>query len=394
MTNTRGVPLADIVIELATKEGAPPLALTPEPTSDDRGRFRVHGFPPGPYTICATPRSERRPAIPGESVYARTCFPFAVALRGTSKLALQLERLGAFSIRGTVLGSEGTLPPRLLARLVRLGDGPARSTVLPIGTDGAFAVGRLPPGAYEVTAQTVSLSRPPSSDPSEWARVRIEIVDRDVTDVVVQLTGGVTVRGRVFIDDPNTDRGLRSIEVRAVPPLLAGGVPSAPAVETDDDGLFALKGLFGPTVVRVRTPDRYAVKSIRYAGRDITDVPVEFANDPDVSVEIVLSPATAEIAGRVLDDVGRPAEDAGVLYFPADPAAGRRTEGGLRQQSIGGRYRIDKIPGGDYLVIAVRGPRPGWTEKDYAALAPLAERITLGDGERRVLDLRAVTLGR
>ena len=69
------------------------------------------------------------------------------------------------------------------------------------------------------------------------------------------------------------------------------------------------------------------------------------------------------------------------------PHGGKRTEGGLRQQSIGGRYRIDRITGGDYLVIAVRGPRPGWTEKDYATLAPLAERVTLQDGERRGVGL-------
>ena len=105
-------------------------------------------------------------------------------------------------------------------------------------------------------------------------------------------------------------------------------------------------------------------------------------------------PATAQLSGRVLDELGTTVEDAGVLYFPADPARWKAYEGGIRQQSIGGRYRIDKIAGGEYMVIAVRGPRPGWTEKDYAALAPLAERVTLEDGERRTMDLRVVTLGR
>jgi hypothetical protein len=171
-------------------------------------------------------------------------------------------------------------------------------------------------------------------------------------------------------------------------------VPSPTPVETDDDGAFVLRGVFGTRVVRLRTPQGYAVRSIRYAGRDITDVPTEFGADSTSSVDILLSQSTAELTGRVLDDLGRPAEDAGVLYFPADPARWKAYEGGLRQQSIGGGYRIDRITGGDYLVIAIRGPRPGWTEKDYTALAPLAERVTLQDGERRVLDLRVVTLGR
>jgi Carboxypeptidase regulatory-like domain len=395
VVNSVNVPLADVVLELIPQATDKPIPFEHLPTTDDRGQFRVHGIPQGRYTVCARPRSARDGAAP-DWMYARGCFAFPIDSRGSDGQVspIRLERQGGYSITGRIIGPGGNLPPRITAALARIGESQFRMTGLPVAEDGSFVAARLVPGIYEVVAYTNLKAQPLSGVAPQWAGARVEILDSDVTDIVLQLSEGASVRGRVTIDDPGNDRPLRGIEVRAVRVGAAAQVPSPTPVETDDDGAFVLRGVFGTSVVRLRTPHGYAVRSIRYTGRDITDVPTEFGADSTSSVEILLSQSTAELTGRVLDDLGRPAEDAGVLYFPADPARWKAYEGGLRQQSIGGRYRIDKIPGGDYLVIAVRGPRPGWTEKDYVALAPLAERVTLQDGERRVLDLRVVTLGR
>ena len=398
VTNGPGVPLADVLIEFVPLPGTTPLALEYPPITDDRGRFSAHGIPPGRYTVCASPSPPtHRAEENGEWAYGRACAPFATMLRaGDARLLpIRLERLGAYTIAGRVIGPAGEVASSVIAELTRVSDGRKRTTTLPLERDGSFLVAGLVPGTYELTARAYTPTDPRlrTRELGRWGFHRVEIVDADVGGVVLQVSEGITLRGRVTIDDHTSDRSLAGIEVRAVA-ATGSRAPSAPAVETDADGAFSLPGVFGESVLRVRTPLGYDITAIRYAGRDITDVAVEFSADPSLGAEIVLSPANVELSGRVLDDDGTPVEDAGVLYFPADPSRWKAYEGGLRQQSVGGRYRIDKIPAGDYLVIAVSGPRPGWTEKDYAALAPLAERVTLAGGERRALDLRVVTLGR
>ena len=388
----RDTPLADVVVELVPQGAEMPILFDHPPMTNDRGQFRAHGIPPGRYTVCARPRTSRQAAA-GDWMYARGCLPGSVSLTSETGLSpIRLERLGTYSISGRIVGSGGDVPAGTSATLI--GDAMSRMTTMRVADDGSFVFARLVPGIYEVAAFTILKGPRQFGVAAQWAGIRVEILDGDVPDVVLQLSEGASVRGRVTIDDPGNDRSLRGIEVRAVPVGVGAQVPAPTPVETDEDGAFVLRGVFGTRVVRLRTPQGYAVRSIRYAGRDITDVPTSFDGDSAASVEILLSQSNAELIGRVFDDMGRLAEDAGVLYFPADPARWKAYEGGLRQQSLGGRYRIDRITGGDYLVIAVRGPRPGWTETDYLVLAPFAERVTLQDGERRVLDLRVVTLGR
>ena len=388
VTNTRNTPLSDAIIELIPAGSEAAVPLEPTSTTDDRGRFRLHGVPEGSYKVCARPQSGRPVA---EWTYVRGCIPVTATVRAgdTMRVPIYLERSGAYSISGRVVGPGNVLAPGAFAIVSRVGDAVVRTTRVPIGPDGAFSVPALVPGVYEINAMANLDGRP--ADAVQLAAVRLEIVNANIDGVLLQLSEGVSVRGRVVIDEPGNDRRLQGITVRAV---AFGSLRMArPATaETDAEGEFLLRGLFGTNVLRVIAPPGYIVKSIRHAGREINELPTEF--DPLLPAEIVLSRTTAQLAGRVLDDLSRPVEDAGVLYFPAEPRRWHAYEGGLRQQSVGGRYRIDGLAGGDYFVIAVRGPRPGWTEKDYAALAPLAERVMLQEGEQRALDLRVVTLGR
>ena len=387
--NTQNTPLSDAVVELIPTGSEAALPFERTSTTDDRGRFRLHGVPGGSYQVCARPQPGR-PAT--EWTYIRGCSPAGGTARagGATQMRIFLERTGAYSISGQVIGPGGGAARSASALVTRIGDAIVRMARVSIGPDGAFSVPALVPGVYEISV----MANPDGRQPGEGVqlvRVRVEIVNANIDGVLLRLAEGISLRGRVVIDEPGNDRPLRGITVRAV---AFGSVRMAqtPTAETDAEGEFLLRGLFGPNVLRVVAPPGYVVKSVRHAGREIMELPTEF--DPALTAEIVLSRTTAQLAGRVLDDLGRPVEDAGVLYFPADPARWPAYEGGLRQQSVGGRYRIDGLAGGDYFVIAVRGPRPGWTEKDYAALAPIAERVMLQEGEQRALDLRVVTLGR
>lgn len=388
-------PLADVVAELIPEGATKPLAFEHAPTSDDQGRFRVYGVRPGRYTICGNPpQSIRRQSAASGWMYGRGCVPYQVPVGGDAVLSpIRIERLGSFSISGRILGLGSELPPGTSATLVRRSVTQFRTESLLVQPDGSFVAASLTPGVYELTAHT-GLKPRSDSQITLWASARVEVVDADVRDVLLQLSEGATVRGRVAIDEPGIDRPLGGIEVRAFPMAVELQGPRPSSVETDDDGAFTLHRVFGSVVLRVRAPHGYVVKSIRHAGRDITDVPTDFETDAGLTTDILLSRGTAELSGRVRDDLGRAVEDAGVIYFPADPARWKAYEGGLRQQSLSGRYQITGIAGGDYLVIAVRGPRPGWTETDYKLLAPHAERVTVQDGEQRVLDLRVVTLER
>jgi hypothetical protein len=153
--------------------------------------------------------------------------------------------------------------------------------------------------------------------------------------------------------------------------------------------------MFGRRIIEViNVPRGWYVKSITYKGKDIFDVPTEFAASKDPSLlEVLVSNRGALITGRVLDERGDPVHGARVVVIPADPAKWGRFNETSAASSATGAYRIGPQRRGEYLVFAVESaasmPYPGDRAR-VARFAEGAERITLVDDEERTLDLRVV----
>ena len=57
---------------------------------------------------------------------------------------------------------------------------------------------------------------------------------------------------------------------------------------------------------------------------------------------------------------------------------------------VDGRYVVPKIPAGDYYIAALTDIEPGaWHDRTFLeALVPAAIRVTVGEGERKIQNIR------
>jgi hypothetical protein len=106
---------------------------------------------------------------------------------------------------------------------------------------------------------------------------------------------------------------------------------------------------------------------------------------------VILSDRGAAVTGRVLDDRGQPAAGARVVMFSADSSRQALT---ATSASVAGAFRIGPVRKGGYLIVALPPSSPmvetgQWDRIDR--LSSVAERLTLGEEDRRVLDLHVVT---
>jgi hypothetical protein len=109
----------------------------------------------------------------------------------------------------------------------------------------------------------------------------------------------------------------------------------------------------------------------------------------------VLTSQKIELSGVVTNDRGATVADATVVAFADDPEKwGPQTrfiESARLDQN--GRFRIQSLPAGTYIVVATDDMEPG-EERDPDVLEQLrskGSRITLRDGDTRAIDVKVVS---
>jgi hypothetical protein len=141
----------------------------------------------------------------------------------------------------------------------------------------------------------------------------------------------------------------------------------------------------------VNVPRGWYVKSIQYGGREVIGEPVEFKENVRASLEVLLSNRGAVVMGRVTDDRGHPVPRAMVYMIPPHETRVGMAHSTQTQASTAGTFRIGPARAGDYHIVALPASAPDLEQDDWnrvARMAAVAERITLGVLDERVMDLR------
>ncbi|MEZ5316420.1 MAG: carboxypeptidase-like regulatory domain-containing protein [Vicinamibacterales bacterium] len=375
----------------ATRETVPPVT---EVRSAD-GRFRMDRGRTDP----APPMPDGRDAI-----YVTTFAPGVTDLAAATVVEaasgehftadIPLVQMSRVSVTGRVTGPDGPAA-QTVVRLVRAGqlgapglpdDAPQAGTA----SDGTFRFLAVAPGSYEVHVfrQLHDYDVALPDHEGLWARSTLIVDDRDVTGLEFVLSRGVTVTGRVVIDDP------------AVSPRRLGvGLASRDPDRTRsghfaemDGAAFRIAGVIPGEYTLTASGDGLLLVSAMYRGRDIAVEPVEIDRDLE-QVEVLLTAHPASVDGVVRSGRG-PARDAAVLLFPEDPR--RRTwpfDSSSRVHVMAvrpdGSFTFDALAPGDYLIAAVPsyGTRTRASLDLLARLAGDATRLSLGPGEARSIDL-------
>ncbi len=383
-------------------DGARRLVAQSGSSTDDRGEFRIFGMPPGDYVIVA--KFEARDLGSRDRVrYVPTYYP-GTPVAGEAQrvtvgpgqevpgITIALARAATATVRGVVRSSgQASLGPFtfVIAREVSGPQAYGETAMAIAAPDGSFAIAGLLPGGYVVEA------RSPSG--SEFASKEVVVEGSDVAGVTLLLSNGATARGRIRFDTDNPPQGLRPSQVFVMPTFedrfgdhqMAGTSGGPPVIH--DDWTFELQGLRGRGFIRAATMGDWQMKRVRREGVDVTDTPLDFATDVD-GLEIELTQRLTTVSGGVSDDRGGVALDATVIVFADDPGKwgphSRFIQSARPDQQ--GRFKIQGLPPGRYLAIAVGYLEPG-EERDPDVLEAWrkgATPFTLSEGQTHALDLR------
>jgi len=350
------------------------------------------------------PRAAEPPAGPTMS-YARVYYPGTVDENAATTLTLRageersnvdllmkLERTAR--IEGRIVGPEGqTLTGISISRGgATTGGGP---------TGPVFSYRNLPPGRHTITARAAG---------SLWGSLDVDLAGEDVLGVVLRLERSVTISGRVVFESTGSTTPVEFTRVRVA---LRPPTPLAQPTPVGADGTFLVPGI-DPGRVRVSatianpspaaagaaaagSPNaaaNWVLKSVMWNGRDLADLPVDTRpGDALTDVVVTFSDRATELSGTLMDAEGRPAPGFYVAIFPTDPAlwtTGSRRIPAPARAATDGRFRFAALPPGSYHAVALTNVDP--TDLADTAflkqLAAAAVTITLGEGEKKVQDLR------
>ena len=263
------------------------------------------------------------------------------------------------------------------------------------GPDGHFVLPALTPGRYILFGRG---STTPGTNASMtlWTETEIAVNEQDLTNVTMQFLPGASVSGRIGFRGSAPPPALSGLRLTLNPvPTIAGSAVSPPPVNAQFDGTFAFPGIApGKYRVSVAGAGAWALRSVIVGGQDVLDVPLEVAAGRDVTdLAVTFTDAPSEVAGQLLDRLNRPAPEFSVVLFTVDRAqwltSARRMMGPIRLASDG-TFRFVGVAPGDYYLSTLTeiDPRQLGDPALLEQLAAAAVRVTVGEGERKVQNLR------
>ena len=403
--------------------------------TDDRGVYRIYSLPPGDYFVRAATHPSvlnvssgemrlmsDRPTADGTErtvAFAPTFYPGTAnpAQAVTVTVARAEERSGVdFTLQivptaridGVVSLPDGSAAPpgtqvNLLAGPQPAGGGAGGLRTAHVRSEGAFSFGDVPPGTYTVLARaTVSPAGPAGAAEMIWASTEIAVDGERISGLSLALQPGMTVTGRVSFDGtrlkPPVD--LKSVRVALTPVQAEGTVAFSPGTNgIDAHGCFAISGVtpgryrLGASFPGSGRPDGWQMRSASVAGQDTLDVP--FTVQPSQSISgasIVFTDHPASLTGVVHNAAGGAANEFTVILFSADQAhwlpRARRTQ--ATRPSADGAFAFRGLPPGHYHLAAIDDVEAGeWFDPAFLQrLLPTAMKLTLGEGEQKVQEIR------
>lgn len=388
----RGEPVPGRTVQLIRRtfrDGLPRVSAVPSATAltNDLGAFSVGVIPPGSYFVAASAGLDI--VETEQTVYRTTYYPATTLLsegrsvhvelnRETSGIVITLTRGRMVRVSGAVTRANGELAGEAMVFRSRevIGGSMGTGDKTP---DGRFALENLVPGDYTFWGR---LDTPAGR---EEALVRAELTE-DIADLVLALHKDVSVRGRLVIDGDSAQLRPDNFRIRGVELEFPDFTNLTLAVNADwalnGTSFAGLTWLFRPTL-----PTGWYLRRVTIGGREVTDTPVQLANDVS-DMEIVVTRQVTTLRGRVAGADGTRATV--VVFATASERWTPYTRYVQRVQTdTSGSFDIRGLPPGRYAAVALPSLADG-EEGNPELLRRWLESgslLELNEGEARELEL-------
>jgi len=288
--------------------------------TDDHGIYRIYGITPGRYKISVGVGNEEFSSNVrlGRAVYKRTFYPDATepddarvieVTEGTEATNIDItvgRSLPSFAASGKVIDGETGQPVMGLRFGLRRVVNDREAAVMGIFTasnsQGEFRLENITPGKY-----VVFISPQPGSEVRADA-VPFEVIDQDVTGLLLKTFKGLTITGTVILDgtyDKSVLAKLAQLRLQAYVRDENGNSGSWQESPINADGSFRLGGLgpgsahFSLTAQDRRPPVSFAILRVE---RDGVVQPRGFeikAGEQTTGIKIIVRYGTGSIRGEV-----------------------------------------------------------------------------------------------
>jgi hypothetical protein len=348
-----------VLLQEKYQDGRRQMAALTSAVAEPSGEFLFNKLAPGSYYLAA------RPPIPQagdqcteEGIGLTTFYPGKpdrsaaepiVVQRGQSVSAnFPVLKSPCFRVSGSV----AELPPgsRMTVSLLSAADTLLQfGSSAVVGSDGTFQFSSVQPGAYVLSGY---LSGAPAPRP---ARQTID-VHGDVAGVLLKPEQVPSLQGSLKVEGGNGPVPRLRILLRPMPPAVQG----ASSAQVGADGSFTF-----PAVLPARysyqfmnlPPEAY-LKSARLGENDALSGADLTQPDAGAKLELVMSYASAQIEGVILDEQGKPADGtAGLIPDPPEPERAWLYK--TAEAVEGGRFQFQGVRPGKYRVYAWEELEPG-----------------------------------
>jgi hypothetical protein len=194
------------------------------------------------------------------------------------------------------------------------------------------------------------------------------------------------LRGRIVLDSASARPAIQPSDI-GLGLGDAGGPPVFGGVTIREDWTFEVTGLVGRKTFGYAPPEGWRPKGVRIGNRDRGDDAFEFDGQDIDDVQVIFTDKITVVTGRVTS--GRNPVTAGVvLIFADDSTKWHQHSAYVDTSSLDaeGRFEIEGLPPGRYLAVALDALGP-LGPSVFDSLRSRARTITLGEGERKTLDL-------
>jgi protocatechuate 3,4-dioxygenase beta subunit len=343
--------------------------------TDDRGIYRIFGLAAGEYRVSV---GQDNPSAIGSAMVRSGSFHIKTYYPGTTKQSeakvLELKegaelsnvdfvvgRLSdGFAISGRVVDNTGQPVPMVSVGYARIETGKqdlSGMTFMSItDADGKFRAEGIQPGKYGM----FTLGGPTQPQNLYSELTQFEVVEADVTGIVLTLRAGATISGVAVIEnnpDPALTAGLQTIQLYASSQnSQRSRAPSVAVTQIKADGTFTLSGL-SPGKVRIgiqgypAPPKGFHLLRIEQDGVAKDEIEVT-AGAEIQGVRLVFNHGAGALRGRVKIEGGNLPE--GIRLFVTLVQPGQSSQAFPQQIEVDarGQFFADNISPGTYELKA------------------------------------------